>query len=135
MISLRPPGTIERTRKFLLDKKIVTVPSEVRPTIVETPAFMRTGGFALMDTPGAYETKATEAFYYVTPPEKEWEPAERRNTCDSSTATAMDIITIHEAFPGHYRPVPQRQAVPDQGAEALLPAGRTSRAGRTTPSR
>src|SRR5207237_6065552 len=29
-------ATIERTRKFLLDKHIVTVPSEVRPTIRET---------------------------------------------------------------------------------------------------
>ena len=26
-----------------------------------------------MDTPGAYETKATEAFYYVTPVEKDWD--------------------------------------------------------------
>ena len=65
-------ATIEGTRKFLIDKKIVTVPSEVRPTIAETPPFMRVGGFASMDTPGAFETKATEAFYYVTPPEKDW---------------------------------------------------------------
>ena len=64
-------GTIERTRKFLIDKQIVTIPSEVRPTIAETPAFMRTGNYASMDTPGAFETKATEAFYYVTPPEAE----------------------------------------------------------------
>ncbi len=95
-------GTIERTRKFLIDKKIVTVPSEVRPTIAETPAFMRTGGFASMDTPGAYETKATEAFYYVTPPEKEWEKKRQVEHMRQFNKTGMDIITIHEAFPGHY---------------------------------
>lgn len=95
-------ATIERTRQFLIDKKIVTVPSEVRPTIQETPAFMRTGSFASMDTPGAYETKATEAFYYVTPPEKEWESRRKTEHMRQFNRTTMDVITIHEAFPGHY---------------------------------
>jgi uncharacterized protein (DUF885 family) len=95
-------ATIERTRKFLIDKRIVTVPSEVRPTIQETPAFMRTGGFASMDTPGAYETRATEAFYYVTPPEREWEAKRKTEHMRQFNRTGMDVITIHEAFPGHY---------------------------------
>ena len=94
--------TIERTRRFLIDKQIVTVPSDVRPTIAETPAFMRTGGFASMDTPGAFETKATEAFYYVTPPEKDWEPRRTDEHMQQFNRTGMDIITVHEAFPGHY---------------------------------
>ena len=64
--------TIEKIRQFLVDKRIVTIPSEVRPTVTETPPYARNGSFASMDTPGAYETRATEAFYYVTPPEKDW---------------------------------------------------------------
>jgi uncharacterized protein (DUF885 family) len=95
-------GTIERTRKFLIDKKICTIPSEVRPTIAETPPFMRTGGFASMDTPGAYETKATEAFYYVTPPEKEWDNTKKAEHMRQFNKTGLDVITIHEAYPGHY---------------------------------
>lgn len=94
--------TIERTRQFLIDKKIITVPSEVRPTIAETPPFMRVGGFASMDTPGAYETKATEAFYYVTPPEKDLDRKRQIEHMRQFNRTSMDIITIHEAFPGHY---------------------------------
>ena len=95
-------ATIERTRRFLIQKRIVTVPSEVRPTIAETPGFMRTGAFASMDTPGAYETKATEAFYYVTPPEQEWPMRRKIEHMRQFNVTAMDVITIHEAFPGHY---------------------------------
>src|SRR5262249_32224980 len=38
--------TIERARQFLVDKKIVTIPSEVRPTIMETPPYARAGTFA-----------------------------------------------------------------------------------------
>ncbi len=94
--------TIEKTRQFLVDKKIVTVPSEVRPTIEETPPYARNGSFASMDTPGAYETKATEAFYYVTPPEKEWSAKQKEQHLRLFNAPVMQIITIHEAFPGHY---------------------------------
>lgn len=95
-------GTIERCRKFLLDKRIVSIPSEVRPTILETPPFMRTGGFASMYTPGAYETKATEAFYYVTPPETDWEPKRKTEHMRAFNRTTLEVLTIHEAYPGHY---------------------------------
>jgi uncharacterized protein (DUF885 family) len=95
-------GTLERTRKFLIDKKIVTVPSEVRPTVMETPPFMRTGGFASMDSPGPFETTATEAFYYVTPPEKDWDATRQVEHMRQFNTRGMDVITIHEAFPGHF---------------------------------
>jgi uncharacterized protein (DUF885 family) len=94
--------TIEKCRQFLLDKKIVAVPSEVRPTIQETPPFARNGSYASMDTPGAYETRATEAFYYVTPTEKDWTPKHKEEHLRLFNAPVMQIITIHEAFPGHY---------------------------------
>ncbi len=94
--------TIEKTRQFLIDRNIVTVPSEVRPTIMETPPYARGGSFASMDTPGAYETKATEAFYYVTPAEKNWSPKHIEEHLRLFNAPVMQVITIHEAFPGHY---------------------------------
>jgi uncharacterized protein (DUF885 family) len=94
--------TLERVRTFLIDKKIVTVPSEVRPTVLETPAFQRTGSFASMDTPGPYETKAKEAFYYVTPPEKNWDAKRQDEHMRQFNKTGLDVTTIHEAFPGHY---------------------------------
>ena len=94
--------TIEKVRKFLVDKKIVSIPSEVRPTVLETPPFARNGSFASMDTPGAYETKASEAFYYVTPPEQDWSAKQKEEHLRLFNAPVMQIITIHEAFPGHY---------------------------------
>ncbi|MEO8575308.1 MAG: DUF885 domain-containing protein [Gemmatimonadales bacterium] len=95
-------ATIEGARQFLIDKKIVDVPSEVRPTITETPPYARGGSFASMDTPGAYETKATEAFYYVTPPEKDWDKNHIEEHMRLFNPSVMNLITVHEAFPGHY---------------------------------
>ncbi|MFL5244391.1 MAG: DUF885 domain-containing protein [Gemmataceae bacterium] len=94
--------TIEKCRQFLIDKHIVTVPSEVRPTVLETPPYARNGGFASMDTPGPFETMATEAFYYVTPPEKDWDAKHVEEHLRLFNKPVTQIITIHEAFPGHY---------------------------------
>ena len=114
----RPHATIEATRKFLIDKKIVDVPSEVRPTIAETPPFARTGGFASMDTPGAYETKATEAFYYVTPPEKDWDAKHKEEHMRLFNRPVMRHHHHPRGVPRPLPAVPLRQAVPDEGAEA-----------------
>ena len=43
-----------------------------------------------MDTPGAFETKATEAFYYVTPPEVEWEVKRKVEHMRQFNKTALD---------------------------------------------
>jgi uncharacterized protein (DUF885 family) len=55
-----------------------------------------------MDTPGPYESKATEAFYYVTPPEKNWEPKHKDEHLRAFNPPVMSLVTIHEAYPGHY---------------------------------
>ena len=94
--------TIESIRQFIVQKKIITIPSEVRPTIMETPPYARSGSFASMDTPGAYEKKAKEAFYYITPPEKNWTAKETEEHLRLYNKPVMDMITIHEAYPGHF---------------------------------
>jgi uncharacterized protein (DUF885 family) len=78
------------------------LPSDVRPIIMETPPYARSGSFASMDTPGAYETQAKEAFYYVTPPQKDWDRRHTEEHLRLFNRPVMDLITIHEAYPGHY---------------------------------
>ncbi len=94
--------SVEAARTFLVDKKIVTIPSDVRPIITETPPFARFGSFASMDTPGAYETKATEAFYYVTPVEKDWDAKHQEEHLRLFNPYVVDMINVHEVWPGHY---------------------------------
>jgi uncharacterized protein (DUF885 family) len=94
--------TVEGLIQFIRERKIVTIASEVRPTITETPPYARAGTFASMDTPGPYETNATEAFYYVTPTEDEWDAKHKEEHLRLFNAPVMDVITIHEAYPGHY---------------------------------
>lgn len=93
---------LEQARQFVVDRKIVTIPSEVRPTVAETPVFARIGSFASMDTPGAYETKATEAYYYVTPVEKDWDAKHREEHLRLYNPSVIAMINVHEVWPGHY---------------------------------
>jgi uncharacterized protein (DUF885 family) len=93
---------LEAIRKFLVDRKIITLPSDVRVRVEETPQFARATSFASMDSPGPFETKATEAFYYVTPTEKEWPEQQKEEWLTAFNYYTTDVVSIHEAYPGHY---------------------------------
>jgi uncharacterized protein (DUF885 family) len=102
--SLLPDITkdLEQIRKFVTTHKLVTIPSEVRARVKETPQFRRATSFASMDTPGAFEKRATEAYFYVTPPENTWPPNQREEWLTSFNYYNADVISIHEVYPGHY---------------------------------
>jgi uncharacterized protein (DUF885 family) len=90
-------------RKFLVDKQIVTIPSTVMPIVQESPPFMRAFTLASMDTPGPFESKATEAFYNVTLPDPKWSAADVESYMRGGfSRTIIEMVSIHEAFPGHY---------------------------------
>lgn len=93
---------LDAIRQFLIDRKIITLPSEVRARVEETPQFARATSFASMDTPGPFETKATEAYYYVTPVEPEWPPQQKEEWLTAFNYYTTDVVSIHEAYPGHY---------------------------------
>jgi uncharacterized protein (DUF885 family) len=93
---------MESIRQFLVDKKIVTMPSEVRVKIQETPQYARSTSTASMDTPGPFENKATEAFYYITPVDPKWTAKQKEDWLSQFDYYTTDNVTIHEVYPGHY---------------------------------
>jgi uncharacterized protein (DUF885 family) len=94
--------SVEAARQFLVDRDIVTIPSEVRVTVTETPPYARSGSFASMSTPGPFETRATEAFYYVTPVQPEWGDEQKEQHLRFYNPYAVAMVNVHEAYPGHY---------------------------------
>ncbi len=93
---------LEAIRQFVVERKIVTIPSDVRVRVEETPPFDRATSFASMDTPGPFETKATEAYYYVTPVERHWPAQQQEEWLTAFNYYTTDVVSIHEAYPGHY---------------------------------
>ncbi len=89
-------------RDFCESHHVVSMPSEVLPIVAETPPFARAYTFASMDTPGPFEAKGTEAYFYETLPEPGW-PAERSEEhLEAYWRGDIANTAIHEAYPGHY---------------------------------
>jgi uncharacterized protein (DUF885 family) len=93
---------LDAVRKFVVDRKLVTIPSDVRAQVKETPQYRRATSFASMDTPGAFEKRANEAYFYVTPPESDWPEPQKEEWLTSFNYYMEDLLSIHEAYPGHY---------------------------------
>ena len=94
--------TFDGLIKFIQTKHIITIPSEIRPALEETPPFMRATTFASMDTPGPFEEKAREAYFNVTLPEKSWGQKRMESFMQTFSFSSIASIAIHEAYPGHY---------------------------------
>lgn len=95
-------NTLEGLRNFIEQHHIVTIPSQVLPTIEPTPPFMRALTSASMDTPGPYEKVAKEAFFNVTPPEKNWSREKTESWLEGFNRGTVISTAVHEAYPGHY---------------------------------
>ena len=95
-------ATFDGLITFIRAHHIVTIPSDVRPIVEETPAFMRATTTASMDTPGPFETHATEAYFNVTLPDKSMKPEEVEGYMHSFNIGTVISTAVHEAYPGHY---------------------------------
>ena len=94
-------GMLEDIRQSLIDFDVITVPSEDRCQVIETPTYMRYA-FAAMDSAGALETRATESFYYVTPVEDDWTDKQAEEWLSNFNYDTLKIISVHEVYPGHF---------------------------------
>ena len=106
--------TLGGLRQFIEQQKIITIPSTVPPIVEETPAFARALTTASMDTPGAYETKATEAMFNVTLPAPGWKPEKVEQWMQGFNRGTIVSTAIHEVYPGHYTQFLWLQAAPSK---------------------
>jgi len=87
---------------FIGQHQIVDLPSQVLPTVAETPAFARAVIFGQLDPPGALETHATKAYYYITPPDPKSSKEKQAGLLAYWNRPMLQNLTVHEALPGHF---------------------------------
>ena len=100
---------LDKIRKYVVSRRLVGIPSEIRAKVKETPQYLRATSFASMDTPGPFEKRATEAYYYVTPTEEDWPEQEKQEWLTAFNYYTSDVVSIHEVYPGHYVQVPSSE--------------------------
>ncbi|HET9418849.1 MAG TPA: DUF885 domain-containing protein [Chthoniobacterales bacterium] len=111
---------LDQIRQFVTKRHLVTIPSEVRPRVKETPQYRRATSFASMDTPGPFEKRATEAYFYVTPTEPDWPNEQKEQWLTAFNYYTADLISIHEVYPGHYVQFLRLNASPASKVEKIF---------------
>jgi uncharacterized protein (DUF885 family) len=94
--------TFNNLIQFIRSKKIVTITSNVQPTLENTPPFMRATTFASMDSPGAYETGSHKAYFNVTVPSSNESAQQIAESMAAFNIGTIVSTSVHEAYPGHY---------------------------------
>jgi len=94
--------TFDSLITFIRTNHIITIPSDVQPTLEETPPFMRATTQASMDPPGPFETHSKKAYFNVTLPEKDWTPEHIAEHMAAFNVGTIVSTSVHEAYPGHY---------------------------------
>jgi uncharacterized protein (DUF885 family) len=94
--------TFDSLTSFIRANHIITIPSDVQPTLEETPPFERATTFASMDAPGPFETHSKKAYFNVTLPEKGWTPEHIAGHMAQFNVGTIVSTSVHEAYPGHY---------------------------------
>jgi len=94
--------TFDSLITFIRANHIITIPSDIQPTLEETPPFMRATTQASMDPPGPFETHSKKAYFNVTLPEKDWTPEHVAEHMAAFNVGTIVSTGVHEAYPGHY---------------------------------
>jgi uncharacterized protein (DUF885 family) len=101
-------------KDFIVEHKIIDIPSPVPPILEETPPFERATTFASMDTPGPYEKVAKEAFFNVTLADPTWTKERIEEHMESFNRGTIISTAVHEAYPGHYVQFLWMQQIPNR---------------------
>jgi uncharacterized protein (DUF885 family) len=95
-------GDLNTAVALIKAKSVIDLPPAPLATAVKTPSFEAQTSFASMDSPGPLETKATEAYYNVTLPDRHWSAAQVEEHMRANNRAFLLIVSTHEAYPGHY---------------------------------
>ena len=98
----RTQSELDSLAQFVRDHKIVTIPPAPPAQVKETPPFLRATTSASMDTPGPFETVATEAYFDMTLPDPTWPQQEQDDFMKQWYYAAISNVSVHEVWPGHY---------------------------------
>lgn len=93
--------TTDEIKQFLKAKDILRLPKPDRCEVLEMPEFQRGNSTAYLNPAPPLDPKA-RSFYAVSPPPKEWDDRRVRSYLEEYNSAMMRILTIHEAYPGHY---------------------------------
>lgn len=94
-------ATVTAIREFIRDRDILKLPDPDRCQIIEMPEFQRGFSVAYLNPAPPLDPSAA-SFYAVSPPPADWDDRRVTSYLQEYNRPMLQILTIHEAYPGHY---------------------------------
>lgn len=88
-------------KTFIRDNDILRLPDPDRCRIIEMPEFQRGNSTAYLNPAPPLDPKA-ESVYAVSPPPRAWDKRRVDSFLEEYNRRMIQILTIHEAYPGHF---------------------------------
>lgn len=94
-------NTVSAIQKFIREKDILRLPETDRCQVIEMPEFRRGNSLAYLDSALPLDPNG-QSYYAVSPPPSVWGADKIRSFLEEYNKHMLQILTIHEAYPGHY---------------------------------
>jgi uncharacterized protein (DUF885 family) len=94
-------ATVEKIKAFIRQRNYLRLPEPDLCQVIEMPEFRRGNSLAYLDNAPPLDPKAS-SYYAVSPPPSDWTPTQVNSFLEEYNSHMLQILTIHEAYPGHY---------------------------------
>jgi uncharacterized protein (DUF885 family) len=94
-------ATVERIKSFISERGILRLPDPDHCQVLEMPEFRRGNSIAYLDNAPPLDPQAS-SIYAISPPPSDWDAAKVKSFLEEYNEHMLQILTIHEAYPGHY---------------------------------
>lgn len=94
-------ATVDSIRNFIRERDILRLPEVDRCQVIEMPEFRRGNSLAYLDSALPLDPNG-QSYYAVSPPPAIWGEDKVRSFLEEYNRHMLQILTIHEAYPGHY---------------------------------
>ena len=92
---------VDKIKKFIVEKDLLRLPEPDQCKIIEMPEFQRGYSVAYLNPAPPLDPKAN-SYYAISPPPNDWDDRRVQSFLQEYNRAMLQILTIHEAYPGHY---------------------------------
>jgi uncharacterized protein (DUF885 family) len=104
-------ATVGQIKEFIRARKILALPEPDQCQIIAMPEFMRGNSVAYLNPSPPLDRQAVSE-YAISPPPADWSPKRVESFLEEYNRSMLKILTIHEAYPGHYVQLAYSNRVP-----------------------
>lgn len=94
-------ATVDAIKRFIAGNGILRLPEPDQCRVIAMPEFMRGNSLAYLNPAPPLDPRASSE-YAISPPPADWPATRVASLLQEYNRSMLKILTIHEAYPGHY---------------------------------